>query len=168
MSAAAISSQASAQARSLVAVGEFDRAETALRECLRLDPLRSEAHDHLARLVWMRTGDPAQATAVLDEVLRSFPGDPALRATRAAILQGAGDARSAYACLAEQAERPQATPALLVRAGLAALDFDPALSLPFAERAVRAMPANTAARSLLVAALLGVGDAAAALCGTRS
>jgi len=151
------------QARSLIAVGEFDRAETALRECLRLDPLRSEAHDHLARLVWMRTGDAAQATAALDEVLRTFPGDAALRAAKAAILQGAGDARGAYACLAEQAGRPQAPPALLVRAGLAALDFDPALSLPFAERAVRAMPANTAARSLLVAALLGVGDAGAAL-----
>ena len=151
------------QARSLIAASEFDRAETALRECLRLEPLRSEAHDHLARLVWMRTGDVVQATAMLDEVLRTFSGDPALRAAKAAILQGAGDARGAHACLAEQAGRAQATPALLVRAGLAALDFDPALSLPFAERAVRAMPANTAARSLLVAALLGVGDARAAL-----
>ncbi|HEX7914285.1 2OG-Fe(II) oxygenase family protein [Rudaea sp.] len=151
------------QARSLVAVGEFDRAETALRECLRLDPLRSEAHDHLARLVWMRTGDAAQATSALDDALRTFAADPALRAAKAAILQGAGDARGAYACLVEQAGHPQASPALLVRAGLAALDFDPALSLPFAERAVRAMPANTAARSLLVAALLGIGDAQAAL-----
>jgi len=151
------------QARSLIALGEFDRAETALRDCLRLDPQRSEAHDHLARLVWMRTGDGAQATETLDAALRTFAADPALRATKAAILQGVGDARNAYACLAEQAGHPQAPPSLLVRAGLAALDFKPALALPLAERALHAMPANTAARSLLAAALLGVGDARSAL-----
>ncbi|MBS0584064.1 MAG: tetratricopeptide repeat protein [Proteobacteria bacterium] len=151
------------QARSLIALGEFDRAETALRECLRLDPRQVNAHDHLARLVWMRTGDATQATATLDDALRRFANDAALRAAKAAILQGAGDARGAYECLAEPARHPQAPPALLVRAGLAALDFDPALALPLAERATREMPANTAARSLLAAALLGIGDAQAAL-----
>lgn len=151
------------QARSLIALGEFNRAEAALREGLRLDPQRVAAHDSLARLVWMRTGDAAQATAALDDALRACPTSAALRAAKAAVLQGAGDARGAYACLAEQAAQPQASPSLLVRAGLAALDFDPALSQPLAERAVRAMPDNTAARSLLAAALLGVGDAPAAL-----
>lgn len=151
------------QARSLIALGEFDRAEAALRDCLRLDPRRADAHDHLARLVWMRTGDTVQTTAMLDDALRTFAGDPALRAAKAAILQGARDARGAFACLAEPAAQPQAPPSLLVRAGLAALDFDPSLALPLAERAVRAMPDNTAARSLLVATLLGVGDARTAL-----
>ena len=151
------------QARSLIALGEFDRAETALRECLRLDPRLADAHSHLARLVWMRTGDVTQAAATFDEVPRMFATDPALRAAKAAILQGAGDARGAYTCLAELAQNTQAPPALLVRAGLAALDFDPALALPLAERATHWMPNNTAARSLLVAALLGIGDAQAAL-----
>lgn len=151
------------QARSLVAQGEYARAEEALRACLRLEPRRVEAHDHLARLVWMRSGDAAQATAALDEALRAFPDDDALRAAKAAILQGAGDPRGAYACLAGRAARPQAPPALLVRAGLAALDFDPALALPLAERALRLAPAHAAARSLLAAALLGAGDARAAL-----
>jgi hypothetical protein len=52
---------------------------------------------------------------------------------------------------------------LLVRAGLAALEFDAVTALALAERALRAVPANAAARSLLAAALLGAGDAHTAL-----
>jgi hypothetical protein len=52
---------------------------------------------------------------------------------------------------------------LLVRAGLAALEFDAAAAVDLAERALRAVPANATARSLLTAALLGVGEAQAAL-----
>ncbi len=150
-------------ARSLMAEGANERAETALRDCLRLEPRLTEAHSSLAQLIWMRTGDLAQATEALDQALRAFGGDDALRATKAAILQGAGDARAAYDCLAARAERPEAPPTLLVRAGLAALDFDPAKALSLAQRALRAMPGNGPARSLLAAAHLGVGDARAAL-----
>ncbi|MEO7051258.1 MAG: tetratricopeptide repeat protein [Rhodanobacter sp.] len=151
------------RARSLTALGDFERAEAVLHDCLRLDPRLSEAQSHLARLVWMRTGDCIQATATLDEALHRFANDDALWATRAAILQGAGDARGAYACLAAQAARPQAAPALLVRAGLAALEFEPSMALALAERALRVVPADTAARTLLVAAQLGSGDASGAL-----
>lgn len=150
-------------ARSLVALGEFARAETALRDGLQLDPRNAGAHDHLARLTWMRTGDPAQTTAALDTALQTFPGDTALLAAKAAILQGAGDAHGAYACLAAPAGHAQAAPALLVRAGLSALTFDPATALALAERALRLSPASTPARSLLAAALLGTGDARGAL-----
>jgi len=52
---------------------------------------------------------------------------------------------------------------LLLRAGLAALEFDPAAALSLAERALRAMPANAPARTLRVAARLGVGEARGAL-----
>lgn len=150
-------------ARSLIALNDFDRAEAALRACLRLDPRQLEAHGHLARLVWMRTGDSAQATAMMDQALQAFTGDEALWAAKAAILQGAGDARGAYACLAAQAARAQAPPALLVRAGLAALEFDPSTAWGLAERALRVLPTDMAARKLMVAAQLGIGDAAAAL-----
>lgn len=154
-------------ARSLIGLGEFDRAEAALRDCLRQNPRHVEAQNHLARLVWMRTGDATQTTAMLDQALQTFANDDTLRATKAAILQGAGDARGAYACLAEQAGKPQAAPALLVRAGLAALEFDPSLSLALAERALRASPANEPAKKLRVASLLGVGDAREALAQTE-
>jgi tetratricopeptide (TPR) repeat protein len=150
-------------ARSLLADGANERAETALRDCLRLDPRLTEAHNSLAQLIWLRTGDLAQATEPLDEALRRFGGDEALQATKAAILQGAGDARAAYDCLAARTERPEAPPQLLVRVGVSALDFDPAKALSLAQRALRVMPGNGAARSLLAAALLGVGDPRAAL-----
>jgi Tfp pilus assembly protein PilF len=146
-----------------MAEGANDRAETALRDCLRLDPRVAEAHNSLAQLVWIRTGDLAQATDALDQALQAFGNDDSLWATKAAILQGAGDARGAYECLAPRAERAQAPPVLLVRTGLSALDFDPGKALSLAERALRAMPDNTPARNLLAAAQLGVGDARAAL-----
>jgi tetratricopeptide (TPR) repeat protein len=150
-------------ANSLIALGEFERAETSLRECLRQEPRHIDAHNHLARLVWMRTGDSAASTAALDQALRTFQGDEALLAAKASILQGAGDVRGAYACLAAPASRAQAAPALLVRAGSAALEFDPATALTLAERALRMSPGNPAARNLLAAALLGTGDARQAL-----
>ena len=150
-------------ARSLIALGDFERAEAALRDCLRLEPRLLDAHSNLARLVWMRTGDSGQATAVMDQTLQTFANDEALWAAKAAVLQGAGDARGAYACLATQAARPQAPPALLVRAGLAALDFDPAAALRLAERALRVIPSDGSARTLKVAAQLGTGEARACL-----
>jgi tetratricopeptide (TPR) repeat protein len=150
-------------ARSLIALGDYARAETALRDCLRLEPQHVEAHGDLARLVWMRSGDRAEATAAIDAALQTFSNNDALWAAKAAVLQGAGDARAAYACLAARIERPQASPALHVRAGLAALEFDPRIALERAECALRVMPNDPAARTLQAAAMLGVGDAQNAL-----
>ena len=100
---------------------------------------------------------------MLDGALRTFVDDDALLAAKAAVLQGAGDAQAAYACLQAKAAQAHASPALLVRAGLAALEFDPAAALALAERARRANPGDSAALNLLVAAQLGVGDARSAL-----
>src|SRR5437868_5835580 len=61
------------------------------------------------------------------------------------------------------AARAQAPPMLLIRAGLAALEFDPATAVGLAERALRLLPDNAPARNLLAAAQLGVGDARTAL-----
>lgn len=150
-------------AKSLMAEGANERAETALRDCLRLEPRLTEAHNSLAQLVWMRTGDLGQATEALDQALRRFTHDDALWAAKAAILHGAGEARSAYECLASRLERAHAPPVLFVRAGLSALEFDPTRALSLAERAMRAMPNNISARSLLAAAQIGTGDAQRAL-----
>jgi tetratricopeptide (TPR) repeat protein len=150
-------------ARSLIAQGALERAEAALRECIALEPRLADAQSNLAQLIWLRSGDLTQATAELERALQSFAGDETLWATKAAILQGGGDARAAHACLAPWASRAQAPPALLLRAGLAALEFDPGTALALAERALRMVPANGAARTLLAAARLGVGAARAAL-----
>jgi tetratricopeptide (TPR) repeat protein len=150
-------------ARSLIAQGAFDRAEAVLRECVDLDPRLIDAQNNLAQVIWMRTGDLAQATVPLGRALQAFGNEDALWAAKAAILQGGGDPQAAYACLAARVGRAQSPPMLLVRAGLAALEFDSASALDLAERALRALPDNAAARTLLVAAQLGVGDARAAL-----
>jgi tetratricopeptide (TPR) repeat protein len=150
-------------ARSLIAQGALESAEAALRDCLTLEPRLIDAQNNLAQLIWMRTGDIAQTTAEFDRALQTFDNDDALWAAKAAILQGAGEARAAYACLAPRVTRAQAPPMLLVRAGLAALEFDPATALMLAERALHSLPENAAARTILVAAQLGVGDARAAL-----
>lgn len=150
-------------ASSLIALGRFEAAEDALRDCLRQEPRHIEAHDHLARLVWLRTGDSTLAVAALDQTLQRAQGDTALLAAKAAILQGTGDPRGAYRCLATVAAQAQAGPALLVRAGLAALEFDPVTALSLAERALQRSPAASAPRHLLAAALLGIGEPRAAL-----
>jgi len=150
-------------ARSLIALERFDQAELALRECVRLEPRRAEAHDSLAQLIWMRTGNISEATQVLDQALEKYEHDDALSATKAVLLQGAGDARGAYACLAKRAARPQPPPMLLIRAGLAALEFEPVTALTLAEQALRAQPNHPTARKLLCAAYLGVGEGATAL-----
>ncbi|MHB8478401.1 MAG: tetratricopeptide repeat protein [Steroidobacteraceae bacterium] len=150
-------------ARSLIALERFDQAELALRECLGLEPRLAEAHNSLAQLIWMRTGNIGEATLVLDQALEKYAHDDALWATKAALLQGAGNSRDAYACLAKSAARPQPNPMLLIRAGLAALEFDPATALTLAEQAMRAQPNNPTARKLLCAAYLGVGEGAKAL-----
>jgi tetratricopeptide (TPR) repeat protein len=150
-------------ARSLIAQGALESAESALRDSLKLEPRLIDAQHNLAQLIWMRTGDIAQATNAFDGALQTFDNDDALWAAKAAILQGAGDARAAYACLAPRVTRAQAPPMLLVRAGLAALEFDPATAWVLAERALHALPDNAAARTVLVAAQLGIGDARGAL-----
>jgi tetratricopeptide (TPR) repeat protein len=150
-------------ARSLMALEQFDRAEQALHECVRLGPRHAEAHNSLAQLIWMRTGNIVEATRALDQALEKHAHDDALWATKAALLQGAGDARGGYACLAELAARPQAPPMLLLRAGLAALDFEPATALTLAQRALRLQPQKSTARKLLCAACLGVGEGARAM-----
>jgi predicted Zn-dependent protease len=150
-------------AGSLAARGAFESAEAALRDSLALEPRSLDAHNNLAKLVWMRTGHAGDATAALDRALERFAADDALWAAKAAILQGAGDARGAYACLRERAALAGAQPMLLVRTGLAALEFDPAAALQLATRALAIVPTNAAACALAVAAHLGVGDAHAAL-----
>jgi predicted Zn-dependent protease len=49
-------------ARSLLSLERFDEAGLALRECVRLAPRQPEAHDRLAQLIWMRTGNIIEAT----------------------------------------------------------------------------------------------------------
>jgi predicted Zn-dependent protease len=59
-------------ARSLITLERFDPAELALRECVRLEPRLAEAHNSLAQLIWMRTGNMIESTRVLDQALEKY------------------------------------------------------------------------------------------------
>jgi hypothetical protein len=64
---------------------------------LQLEPRPIEAHNYLAQLVWMRTGDLTQASAALDRALQAFPDDQALWAAKGVgrRARGAGTMRDA-------------------------------------------------------------------------
>jgi tetratricopeptide (TPR) repeat protein len=151
------------RARSLASLGRFEEAEQALAECVRLEPYRAEAHNRLAQLIWMRTGDIREATRALDQALTRYAHDDALWVTKAALLQESGDARSALECLEERAAGRGCQPGLLIRAGLAALEFAPDRALAYARRAFQAQPGNRTAEKLLCSAYLGVGEGDKAL-----
>ena len=155
-------------ARSLIGLQRFEEAEQALQACVRLEPRRAEAHDRLAQLVWMRSGDIEASTQALDQALERHAQDDALWATKAALLQEAGNPQAALACLRERLARPGSHPNLLLRAGLAALEFDAAAALGFAERALESQPGDATASKLLCAACLGVGAVDRALAQTSS
>src|ERR1700761_914668 len=102
-----------AHARSLQDQGEPAKAEEALRECVKLEPRRAEAHTALAQLIWTRTGDIQQSTETLTRALQTFSQDEALWAAKASVLQAAGDSRAAYESLAPLIDRERAQPSLL-------------------------------------------------------
>jgi Flp pilus assembly protein TadD len=58
-------------ARSLITLERFEQAEPALRECVGLEPRLAEAHNSLAQLIWMRTGNIVEATRALDQALEN-------------------------------------------------------------------------------------------------
>jgi tetratricopeptide (TPR) repeat protein len=105
-------------ARLLNLQSRLDEAEDAYRSAVERDPLSADAQRELAQLIWMRTADPAQASAVLD----AAPPTAALTAVKVKLLQDAGEEAAAYALAAERAARD---PSLLVLAARAALRIDP-------------------------------------------
>jgi tetratricopeptide (TPR) repeat protein len=105
-------------ARLLNLQGRLEDAEAAYRSAVERDPLSAEAQRELAQLIWMRTADAAQASAVLD----AAPPTAGLTAVKVKLLQDAGQEAAAYALAAQRAERD---PSLLVLAARAALRIDP-------------------------------------------
>jgi len=105
-------------ARLLNLQSRLDDAEAAYRSAVERDPLSAEAQRELAQLIWMRTADAAQASAVLD----AAPPTAGLTAVKVKLLQDAGEEAAAYALAAQRAVRD---PSLLVLAARAALRIDP-------------------------------------------
>jgi tetratricopeptide (TPR) repeat protein len=98
--------------------GRFEEAETAWRRAVRRDSTSPQAQRALSDLVWMRSGDLAQARAELDGV----PQTAEIVAITVRLLEAAGDQPAAYAFAAAAAARD---PSLNVLAARSALAIDP-------------------------------------------
>ena len=139
-------------ARALAAAHRFNEAEDVFRSALQRDPDALPLHDDYARLLWLRSGDLAHATAALDAALQRQPDSPALLALKAQLHGSAGDTHGAYALLARAAALPGADVQIEVAAATAALKDVPQRALDHARRAVQRAP--QLAQETLIQALL--------------
>jgi tetratricopeptide (TPR) repeat protein len=139
---------------------ELDAARHAYREALRRQPTLLPAHFELAQLIWMTTGDRAEALRTLEAALLQPGADPMLCLVQAQALEFMGDAPAALAALAGPAAAPGCPAQLLAYAAhLAAETGSAAVALDLAERGVRAAPTEAGALEELARARLASGDA---------
>lgn len=141
------------------AVGEdrFEDAENAFRQACRRNPEYLDAQRELAQLIWMRHGDLAASTAVLDATLNERPNLKNLLAIKAALYRHAGHEAQAFAMLRDAARDPDAGPQLLLPASELAIRADSGEAVEFAERAYRLAPRDPHVASTLGGALLHAG-----------
>lgn len=150
-------------ARTLIATDRSDEAERVLRDVVEAEPRFADAHGNLAQLIWMRTGNAAAAAECVDRALARHPNDAALAVVKANLLMGADDLSGALACVAQRADAATADAPLLTCASQVALRIDAERARAYAERAVRLAPSAPEPARALIEALLGVGEAKAAL-----
>jgi tetratricopeptide (TPR) repeat protein len=105
-------------------------AEEAWRKAVRFNPASPQAQRELAELVWMQTGDIAQARAALD----AAPQSPEIVAVTVRLLEAAGEDRAAYDLASARACRD---PSLHIVAARAGLRIDPQASDRHLEKAPR-------------------------------
>ena len=120
-------------ARTLQSQNRFDDAEAAFGQALRRRPGYIDALRDRAQLVWMRTGDLAQALAALPAGT-----DPALRTLRARLHEYAGDMAGGYQALMAGPATDDAS--LEITAAHLAAAFDPTRALAHALRAEALAP----------------------------
>jgi tetratricopeptide (TPR) repeat protein len=149
------------QARALIAIGQFDEAETTLRTAVSQRPLYIDAQRDLAQLVWMRTEDKVQATAAIDEAIGRQPGAAPLHQLKAKVLTFAGDIGGADAILRDAVrDHPEDANLLLSAAQAATAAGDPLRGLQNTERAlVVAGQRDPYIETFVCEALLALGKA---------
>ena len=152
-------------ARALLGLRRLDEAERAFRGAIARQPGYLDAHRDLAQLIWMRTEDPAAATALLDAELRADPGLHALWGLRANLLHHAGDVDGAFATLLAAIRIHPGQPALQLSAShIAALSGQADAAVRYAERAAALAPGDHAEAALFAACVAaGQAERAAAI-----
>ena len=150
-------------ARAELGRGELDAARRAYREALRRGPNVLPAQFEAAQLIWMTTGDRVESLQGVEAGLRKPGADPMLCMVKAQALEFMGDAPAALAALVALAAKSDCPVQLLAYAAhLSAETGDPAAAISFAERGVRAAPAEPGALEALARARLAAGDASGA------
>jgi tetratricopeptide (TPR) repeat protein len=147
--------------RGSAAAGEdrYDEAQAAFRMACERDPEYIDAQREYAQLIWMRTGDIASSTALLDATLREHPDAQGLLAIKTSLHMSAGDDAGALALIEHAARQADASPLLLLTASEAALKAGSPLAVEFAERALQQQPGDLGAIRMLGNALLATGRA---------
>lgn len=143
--------------RAVQGQGRYDEAEAAFREAIKRKPDMAITHRDLADLIWMRTGDVAAASEVLDAAIRRFPGDPALRIVKAKLLDFAGDGAGGYEAILPAVSGPDADPFADVSAAQIVMMTDPARARRHAERALSRAPDNPMILAVSAEASLAAG-----------
>ncbi len=151
-----------------VQAGELDRAEASFREALTRSPGHPGAHEALAELIWMRTGDAAAAMAMI-EARVAETSDEAIWWLRPKVLAFVGDDEAA-ADAAEAAakifgDKPNFQ---MLASQTAALADRPEASLSRAEAVWDASPGSPQALVARAQARLAAGEAEGALQDVRA
>lgn len=151
-------------ARALISLSRLEEAATALGQALLRRPDYADALRDEAQLIWMQTGDAAQALARLDAGLNAPSPDLSLVALRAGIARELLGPAEAWRGLERWLAEPHPQSLDLAAAAIAA-EFDPALALIHAEAAACAAPGDVEARIGRLTALLAAGRTAEAAAG---
>jgi len=150
-------------ARAELGRGELGAAQLAYRETLRRQPNALPAQFEAAQLIWMTTADRSATLRDVETALSRPGADPMLCMVKAQALEFMGDVPAALAALAGRAERADCPVQVLAYvAHLSAELGDTGAAIRFAERGVRAAPAEQGALEALARARLAAGDAAGA------
>lgn len=155
-------------ARALQGIFALDEAETAYEAALARRTDYLDAHQDLAQLRWMRSGDLAQAAVALDKAIADEgPNAVALVIMRGRLDIASGDAPRAAKRLEDRLRHAPADPALrLATAQASAAAGNAQAHLDHAVEALKLAPSSALAAKSTAEALLGLGrtQEAGALC----
>ncbi len=147
-------------ARALMGQNRFAEAEAELLQVVHARPQHIVAQGNLSELVWMRCGNPDEASAELDVALRADPDLSTLRIAKARLLITAHLPERSLAVLEEGLAIAGADLGLLNAASQIALGFDAVRAMDYARRALRIAPEDHSA-------LIAFGNASLATGGAR-
>lgn len=142
-------------------LGRFDDAEAAFSQAIAERPTLAKAHFELAQLIWMRTGDVAQASQWIDAAIAQHPGQVELLSVRSRLLRAAGATEDGLKDRAAMTAQSAAGPARLLNEAQAALEAgDYAAAEVAARQAFQTGAASAQALDVIANAQTGLGNAA--------